>query len=282
MSVVSAYSDGKPFISCCLRDPAGKILLGLREDEPVYSASTIKVGVLLAAMEQVAAGRLDLSQPLTATRTFSSRIRGAGTYDFDPEEVDEAMVPGTLMCLDDVLRRMIEVSSNEATNMAAALVGLDTVDAAIGRSGASNSGMGRLFGDYAALAAGFTNVTTASDLTLLMRAAATREGPTGEAMRDYLRGQRHLVIAAELLAVQGTGGMKLDWGSKSGSVTGIEHDVAFFRPNGGGLQDFYTLAVCTRGYAPEHAQEIIRAVTASALLPAGLIASVPAGSGDKP
>ena len=270
MSVYSAYSDGKPFISFALRDPSGTIVLGIREDEPVYSASTIKLGVLLAAMEEVAGGSLELSTLLTASRTFPSRIPGAGTYDFDPEEVDDGMVPGAGIPLGQVLARMIEVSSNEATNMVADLVGLEAVNAAIRRAGASGSGMGRLFGDYAALDAGYTNVTTASDLTLIMRAASMGAGAAGETMRGYLRAQQYPVITAELAgiqdAVQEPGeSTKLDWGSKSGAVTGIEHDVAFFRPARAPLAETYTLAVCTRGYPAAEAQEIIRAVTAAAI-----------------
>jgi beta-lactamase class A len=56
--------------------------------------------------------------------------------------------------LREVLRRMIVVSSNEATNMAVELVGLDAVREALAVCGAPSSKMERLFGDLEGLARG--------------------------------------------------------------------------------------------------------------------------------
>ena len=51
------------------------------------------------------------------------------------------------------------------------------------------------------------------------------------------------------------------WGSKSGDVPGVEHDVAFVGQPGS--RRF--VAVCTRGFEPEQGREVIRGV-ADALL----------------
>lgn len=283
MSVISAYSDGVPTVSFCLRNGAGNIVLQRNADSRFYSASTIKLGVLLAAMDSVTAGDLAPGHAMTNTRRFPSRVPGAGFFDLEAEEGDDGMVPGRETTLAEVLRRMIEVSSNEATNMAADLVGLDAVNAAVYRAGAVHSVMGRLFGDYAALAAGHTNETTAADLTLLMQAAANGVGDGAETMRGYLRGQQHVVIGAEIRAAQDTWWPEgVDWGSKSGSVTGIEHDAAFIRPAGMKPDEAYALAVCTRGYLPDAGHEVIRAVTASVVAGISAAARKETGAAARP
>jgi beta-lactamase class A len=47
------------------------------------------------------------------------------------------------------------------------------------------------------------------------------------------------------------------FGSKSGWVDGIRHDVAFVGAPG---QDTLVVAVCTRGYDPANAEEALKAI----------------------
>jgi len=75
-------------------------------------------------------------------------------------------------------------------------------------------------------------------------------------MVDTLRGQEYPRIAEVLPA--GT-----VWGSKSGWVPGIEHDVAFVGEPGS--PDLRVLAVCTRGYPGRDGRREIHRVAASLL-----------------
>jgi beta-lactamase class A len=105
---------------------------------------------------------------------------------------------------------------------------------------------------------------SAHELATIMRCIAAGELTTPrstEFMRGLLTRQQHVRIGSAVPA-------GITWGSKSGDVPGIEHDVAFIGdPSHAGTPVRY-LAVCTRGYQPDQGREVIVS-TASALLTAG-------------
>ncbi len=281
MPVVSDYSDGTPEIAFCLLRPDGGTAAARGEDTAFYSASTIKLAVLLAVLQAVDRGELSLEMQLAARNTFTSAVPDGGEFGFPGDEADPGMpAAGTPMSLDAVLDRMITVSSNAATNMAVDLVGFDAVNRALAGVGAASSFMQRYIGDLAALEAGLTHQITAADLARTMHALISGKavGPesTGYAL-GLLARQEFAWIAAGL--APGT-----VWGSKSGWVTGISHDVAFLAPSGTPLQapmeGAWVLAVCTRGYEEDAGQEVVAAVAglAAALAGAELSGVVPGGS----
>lgn len=261
MPVLSDYSDGVPAIAYCLTAMDGTVLAQRDADLPFYSASTIKLGVLVAVIQAVERGVLDLAQPVAAAHTFPSGTGGGETFSFEPGERDAGMPsPGTPMPLRAVLRRMVTVSSNEATNLAVQLVGLPAVNAALSACGAGSSRMERLIGDIPALRAGLSHQVTARDLTAVVRAIVTgaAAGPELTAlMTEWLVAQEFGDLGAELDAA----GADVVWGSKSGWVTGIQHDVAFVAPRGGPPSAGYVLAVCTRAYAEQDALPAIRSIS---------------------
>lgn len=262
MPIKSDYSDGVPVIGYCLADRTGRVLAERNADTRFYSASTIKLGVLIAVVQAVERGELALDQSVVAATTFNSGA--GGRFSFDPEDVDAAMpAAGTALPLHEVLARMVSASSNEATNMAVELVGFDAVNAALQRCGAPDARMERLIGDLEARDAGLTHEVSARDLAMVMGAilSGAVAGPELTAlMLQWLSAQEHPVIGAELDATSG-GAV---WGSKSGWVTGIHHDVAYVLPPGAHDGAGYLLAVCTRGFAEQDAAEAIRAVAAFA------------------
>ncbi|ALV44412.1 hypothetical protein MB46_01625 [Arthrobacter alpinus] len=270
MSLTSDYSDGVPTVSFHLTDMSGVVLAERNADVTFYSASTIKLGVLVAAMQAVERGELALDQPVISTHTFPSGV-GAGTpFSFDPDDYDEGLPPeGIPTTLHTVLERMIIVSSNEATNLAIELVGFAAINASLAACGATNSFMDRLYGDMDALAAGLTHQVTARDLVKIMHTVLSGRaaGPELTAiMMGWLRAQEYPVIGLEAQALV----PECDWGSKSGWVTGIRHDVAFVAPAseapaaGEAPSEGYILAVCTRGYAEDDATEVVRSLAAMA------------------
>lgn len=57
----------------------GTVLAQRDADLPFYSASTIKLGVLVAVVQAVERGALDLAQPVAAAHTFPSGAGGGET-----------------------------------------------------------------------------------------------------------------------------------------------------------------------------------------------------------
>lgn len=247
-----------PVLAHCELDAAGGTLAGSDPDRVFYAASTIKLGVLIAVLREVDAGRIGLADPLISAHRFASRVPGAPEFGFTPEEIDHGMpAPGETVSVALCLDRMIRVSSNEATNLLVGLVGLDAVTAAFGGLGAGTARMTRLIGDYAARELGFSHEASPRDLAVTVLAIwqGRALSPASTALAvELLSSQEFPVIAAALPA-----GSR--WGSKSGWVVGIEHDVAAVGEPGSDA--VRVLAVCSEGFgSAEAGQAAIRALAA--------------------
>ena len=251
----SSESDGVPTIAFQITDGEGRVLAERDPDRVFYAASTVKLAVLIAVMRAVDAGRISLEQHLTSTHRFVSLVPDGIEFGMEEDEFDDGMPPeGEPISLHDVLWRMIAVSSNEATNLAVGVVGLDAVADAFACCGADRSAMQRLICDLQGRAAGLTHQTTAGDLVRVLstiisgRAASPKSTRT---MIGMLEDQQFAYLGDGLPA--GT-----RFGSKSGWVQGIQHDVAFVAPSGDlAADDTYLIAVCTRGYAEDEATELL-------------------------
>jgi beta-lactamase class A len=254
MGTTGTHSDGVPVVAYCVRRAGGPVLAERLPDEPFYAASTVKLAVLLAAARALESGTVTLETSLTSTDTFRSLVPGAPDYRIDPDDRDDGLPPpGTPMPLADVVERMVVVSSNEATNMVTDLVGLDAVQGALADAGATSSTYGCMYSDFAAAAEGATRYTTARDLATLMSAVVNGElvGRDETAWMTSMLGRQH---DRQLTAHVPDG---VPFGSKSGWVDGIRHDVAFVGEPG---PDALVIAACTRGFDAPSAEQTLKAI----------------------
>jgi beta-lactamase class A len=259
MPATGTHSDGVPVVAYCVRRAGGPVLAVRLPDERFYAASTVKLAVLVAVARALEAGTVTLETSLTSADTFQSQVPGAPEYRIDPDDRDEGLpAPGTPMPLADVIERMIVVSSNEATNMATDLVGLDAVQAALADAGATSSTYGSKYSDFAAAAEGATRHTTARDLATLMAAVVTGAlvDPERTSWMTAMLGRQH---DRQLTAHVPDG---VPFGSKSGWVDGIRHDVAFVGEPG---PDALVVAACTRGYDAPAAEQTLKVIGQLAL-----------------
>jgi beta-lactamase class A len=244
----------------CLLDAAGRTLAEDAADRPFYAASTIKLAVMAATARLVDAGELAWDDELGLHSSFRSGVAAAPAFAVPPEDRDERMpADGATMTVRGLVRAMIGRSSNEATNVLVERIGLPAVARLLADAEAGGCRMERLLGDIAARDAGLSNEVTPRGLARLMLGVVTGALASAAAtavMVEALREQEFPVIAEELPA-------GADWGSKSGWVPGIEHDVAFLgTPGTAGLR---VLAVCTAGHPGREGRTEIRRV-ARALL----------------
>ncbi|SLM88343.1 Beta-lactamase [Brachybacterium nesterenkovii] len=163
-----------PLIAWALVDADGTVLAEHESARPFYAASTIKLHVLLAALRAVDAGDIELDATIPATRTFGGVDGSAFTLAGDHLDPTHP-ADGTPVSVRELLVRMIDRSSNEATNTVIDLVGLDAVEAVIEELGLRATRAERRIGDAAAIARGFTNETCAADLAETMRRIVRRE-----------------------------------------------------------------------------------------------------------
>lgn len=103
--------------------------VALDADQPVQTASVIKLPIMIEAFYQVKAGKLNLSQRVKLTK--GNQVRGSGVLQF--------MDPGLEPTLKDVITLMMIESDNTATNMVLDLVGIRAVNQRIAAMGLKNT-----------------------------------------------------------------------------------------------------------------------------------------------
>jgi beta-lactamase class A len=100
--------------------------LGIRESEPVRTASTIKLAIMMAVFDAVARGQAKFDEPLT----IIPREKVAGSGVLGTEFSDGVQLP-----LRDVMHLMIVMSDNTATNMILERFTADAVNAYLDKIG---------------------------------------------------------------------------------------------------------------------------------------------------
>jgi beta-lactamase class A len=250
-----------PLVAFAMTDDEGRMLASRNAHTVFYAASTVKLGLMLAVVIAAERGELSLQDRLECHRVFTCVDQDGATETFglEPEDSDASFpADGTMATVADLVAMMIDRSSNEATNVLFDRVGPGRIAEAFRLCRATGSRMERRIGDPCAVRAGLTNETTAADLVAVMRAIISGRLTTrrnADWMREVLEDQEHPRIGTVVRD-------GVPWGSKSGDVPGIEHDVAFVGP----AVSRRFLAICTRGYEAEPGREAIRAL-AAALLP---------------
>jgi len=226
-------------------DPGDTLAIGA--DSSFHAASTMKIAVMIQVYRDADAGRLALSQPITVRNQFASIVDGSA-YTLDPkDDSDSGMydLAGHSVTVRELMLRMIQRSSNLATNTVIGLVGAARADSTAHALGARHIRVLRGVEDGKAFELGLNNTTTARDLAALLIAiqqdkAATPAGCA--AMREVLLGQEfNTEIPAGLPA-----GTKV--AHKTGQITGVLHDAAIVYP---ATAPPYVLVVLTRGMPDE-------------------------------
>src|SRR5262249_35813091 len=96
-------------------------VVAIDADQPVQTASVIKLAILFEAMEQIRAGKAHWEDKITLAK--GDEVSGSGVLTF--------LDPPLALTLKDVLTLMAMMSDNTATNLVIDRLGLDAVNARI-------------------------------------------------------------------------------------------------------------------------------------------------------
>ena len=116
--------------------PTGKEV-AIRADEPMNTLSVIKVPVMVLAMEDAEAGKLDLDERYTIRP--EDRRRGSGLL--------QTFAPGLSPTWRDIVTQMIITSDNTATDLVIHRVGLERVNAMLEQRGYQDTRLQHTTGD---------------------------------------------------------------------------------------------------------------------------------------
>jgi beta-lactamase class A len=194
------------------------LILEVEGGRVVPAASTIKVPILVTALEQVGDGALRLQE---SVHIGADRVGGSGALSLTPSVTELPLI--------EALRLMIALSDNDATNAVIALLGVEAVGRTCRRLGLAHTRLQRNLMDYAARDAGLDNVTCARDLAQVMARLRLGEAlPQAETRvaLDLLAEQKFLDGLPALLPE------KVWHGNKTGEQPGLRHDMALFEHGG--------------------------------------------------
>ncbi len=103
--------------------------VGIHPDDPVQTASVIKLTILYEATEQIRAGKVHLNDPLVLRK--ADQVQGSGVLLFFDTPIT--------VTLKDALTMMIVMSDNTATNLVIDHIGLGNIDSRIQKLGLKNT-----------------------------------------------------------------------------------------------------------------------------------------------
>lgn len=147
-------------VGAAVIDLASGGTVSYRANEPMVSASMIKLAIAYAFLEQVQAGACSLDESYTLQP--SDIVGGTGTL--------AGLGAGATVSYAELLDKMISVSDNTGANILInAAGGIDAVNATTESLGLSATRLNRYMMDSGAMAAGIENYTSANDVAKLLQ-----------------------------------------------------------------------------------------------------------------
>jgi beta-lactamase class A len=247
-------ASGAEMVAVAYYDLASGEELLINPEENFHAASTMKVPVMMEVFRQQREHRLALEDYLPIKNDFISiadNSRYSISADSDSEQELYKRI-GRAETVRELVRLMITVSSNLATNLLIERVTPSSVMQLMQEIGAKNIRVLRGVEDGKAFERGLNNSTTARDLLTVLRRIAERKAISAKASDEMIKillDQRfNEAIPAGLPE-----GVRV--AHKTGSITKINHDAAIIFPPRGKP---YVLVVLTRGIENEkNAHELI-------------------------
>lgn len=197
--------------SVCVWSGDGRQRYGYQEHVVRSAASLIKVPLAMALVD--AQPRLPLQA--TVALAEADRVEGEGSFDRAPV--------GTVKTLEALIGHALIESDNTASNLLIDRIGSDAVNRYLEGLGLHATRLRRKFMDYAALAAGRDNTTSAAEMcALFQRLLEPQYATLLELLRRSVRDQK-----LEAGLPPGT-----PLAHKVGDLPGVEHDVGIvFAPD---------------------------------------------------
>lgn len=212
-------------VAVAFRTLDGKTEWFFHADDTFHAASTMKVPVLIELFHQIREGKLKLEDTLLVRNEFHSLVDGS-VYKLNPaddSETDLYKAEGQTRTLQQLSELMITVSSNLATNLLIAKLGVANIRASVHSLHADGMNVLRGVEDQKAFDKGMNNTTTARGLQQLLEAIALGQAVDPESSRqmaDILVRQKF----NEGIPVGLPAGTRV--AHKTGELTKIHHDAA--------------------------------------------------------
>lgn len=208
-----------PPITICYLIKSDDKYIAFNANKPLRSASIIKLFILAAAYYEEEQGGIDLSKQVNIPR--SHMVGGAGVISY--------LSNNHTYTYQQLIELMIIVSDNTATNELIDFLGLDKIQAFIQKIHCTNTKLERKLMDAKAQKLSLENITTCSDVMLLLDLFTE---PNDFLPEDR---QQHILTILEnqqfnsKLTAFSSHDSDVRTFHKTGELTGAEHDAAIFK-----------------------------------------------------
>ncbi|MEW6125605.1 MAG: serine hydrolase [Acidobacteriota bacterium] len=217
----------------------------MNPDESLHAASTMKVPVMLELYRQAAAKKFSLDDQIEIKNDFVSIADGSHFSIGKDDDSEPTLYKriGEKETIRELMRLMIVMSSNLATNILIERVDAKNVMKTMREMGAKNIQVLRGVEDNKAFERKMNNTTTARDLMIILRRIAEGRAVSRQASDEMIQ-----VLLTQHFNEGIPAGVSRDAkvAHKTGSITRIYHDAAIVFPKG---RKPYVLVVLTRGFA---------------------------------
>lgn len=215
--IISARNDGVE-VSLLIKDfNTQDILYSYEDDRAVVSASTIKVPIMLTALEQVQEGKLALDALIELKDSII--LEDTNIFEYG----------GGKYTLEELLVWMIIESDNTATNCLIDLLTMEKINAYCKKLFLPSTKLERRMLDFQAVKEGRNNYTSAKDMAILYEKLYNKTILTPELCDiaiGILKRQRHKQLSLRYIYDD------LIVAHKTGSLDNFNHDAGiFYLPN---------------------------------------------------
>jgi len=228
-------------VAVAFRTLDGKSQWSFNENEVFHAASTMKIPVMIELFHQAREGKLKLDDTLLIKNEFHSLVDGS-IFTLDPKDDSETHLykaEGQTRTLQQLCEAMITVSSNFATNLLVAKLGVENIRTTVHSLDADGMNMLRGVEDNKAYQKGLNNTTTARGLEVLLEAIANGQAVDPGASRQMREILERQTFNEGIPAGLPAGTLVAH---KTGDLTKIHHDAGIVY-----AQRPFVLVVLVRG-----------------------------------
>ena len=166
--------------ACCARRLGGaSSSITFRDTAPMPSASLAKLCIAVEVFRRLDLGQFDRDERFDLALVPAAG--GGGVADY--------LAPATRLTIPEICHLMLAASDNTAGNLLLHLIGIGEVNETMHRLHLEGTVFSRRFMDWDARAAGWENVTTASDMVSLLALLNASALPGAKEIRRMLAGQ---------------------------------------------------------------------------------------------
>ncbi len=204
----------------------------INEREIFHAASTMKTPVMIEVFKQANENKLSLDDSILVTNSFKSIIDSSQFSLSLTDDSDDGLYSrlGKKETIDDLVFKMITVSSNLATNLLIGIVEPDNIMKTMKSMNVNEIKVLRGVEDTKAFQTGRNNTTTAMDLALIFESLAKKTVVSPLASEKMLK----ILLAQkfrDMIPAKLPDNVKV--AHKTGSITNVQHDSGIvYLPDG--------------------------------------------------